>query len=368
MSPEQVATHFDVPGRVVAVQGISSGNVNDTYRAICRTAFSEEQFVLQKLNTNVFPDPYAVMANIRKVTTHAHAKIEKQAAEADRSWQLPRVIPTREGSDVFEDDSGGSWRGLSLIASATSHETVQGPEHARQAGTVLGHFQNTISDLAPDGLADTLPGFHIMPDYLKKYEEALASEGGQERLAGTSEAGRIAEFIASRRAGATILQDALATGELELRPVHGDPKISNILIDDISGKGTSIIDLDTVKPGLVHYDFGDCARSCCNPAGEESTKHGDVLFDTDLFAALAKGYLRQAGGFLTSADRFYLFDSVRILTLELVVRFFADYLAGDVYFKTNYDTQNLNRAAVQMKLCESIEDREADIRRILQSC
>jgi Ser/Thr protein kinase RdoA (MazF antagonist) len=150
-----------------------------------------------------------------------------------------------------------------------------------------------------------------------------------------------------------------------LRVVHGDPKISNIMIDDATGKGTCIVDLDTVKPGLIHYDFGDCLRSCCNPAGEETQDMSRVLFDTDLCEAIVRGYMVHARSFLTEADREYLYDSIRLIAFELGLRFFADYIAGDVYFKTRHDGQNLNRARVQFKLTESIEAREKQIRGIL---
>jgi hypothetical protein len=137
------------------------------------------------------------------------------------------------------------------------------------------------------------------------------------------------------------------------------------MIDKFTGKGTCIVDLDTVKPGLIHYDIGDAVRSGCNPAGEETTDLSEVFLDLGLFEALVRGYLTEAKGFLTEKDKHYLFDSIRLITFELGLRFFADYLAGDVYFKTNYDVQNLNRARVQFALCESIEAREGKMRRIL---
>jgi hypothetical protein len=120
-------------------------------------------------------------------------------------------------------------------------------------------------------------------------------------------------------------------------------------------------------PGLVHYDVGDCLRSCCNPAGEEAMDLGSVFFDTDLCTAITRGYMSYARTFLTDADRHYLYDAVRLITFELGLRFFADYLAGDVYFKTKFPGQNLHRARVQFKLVESIETREGLIRKILES-
>ncbi|MFV1994360.1 MAG: aminoglycoside phosphotransferase, partial [Verrucomicrobiales bacterium] len=146
MSAESIASEFEVPGRVVTLLSIDSGNVNDTFRVISRTTFSEEQFILQRINRTVFPEPAKVMANMKAITDHAHQRIKAEIDLADRIWQLPRVIPARDGRDFVIDEDGEYWRALSLIASATSHETVLNIEHAREAGEVLGHFHCLIAD------------------------------------------------------------------------------------------------------------------------------------------------------------------------------------------------------------------------------
>lgn len=364
-SPETVAPQFEVQGRLVAITSIETGNVNDTYRVINRTTFSEEQFILQRINRRVFPSPAKVMANMKAVTDHAHRRIEQEADSTDRIWQLPRVIAARDGLDYVVDAQGEFWRALTLIASATSHPRVLDVEHAREAGIVLGHFQRIIADYPVAQLEDTLPGFHITPGYLRQHDDALQTAPARRRLSASIEARRIEAFIQARRALCPVLEDARTRGALRLRPIHGDPKITNIMIDDITGKGTAIVDLDTVKPGLVHYDFGDSVRSSCNPAGEEATDLRDVYLDIDLFEALLGGYLHEGRAFLTEADLALLYDSVRLIAFELGLRFFTDYLVGDRYFKISHEGQNLNRARVQMKLCESIETREQMIRRAL---
>ncbi len=366
MHAESIAIQFDVPGRLVALQPIGAGNVNDTYRVILRTTFSEEQFILQRINRAVFKDPAAVMANMKAVTDHAHRRIEAEADDADRIWQLPRVIPAKDGADYVVDGRGECWRALSMIASSTNYERVSKPEHAAEAGRVLGHFQRIISDFPADELADTLPGFHIAPAYLENYDRVVAGEGARLRLGAVSEARRLAKFVEERRAFAGVLEEARERGELRLRPIHGDPKITNVMIDNFTGKGTAIVDLDTVKPGLIHYDFGDAVRSGCNPAGEETTDLAEVLLELDLFEALVRGYLSEARSFLSEGDKRYLYDAVRLIAFELGLRFFTDYLAGDVYFKVGYEAQNLNRARVQFALCESIEAREGKMRAILE--
>lgn len=360
-----MAELFKVEGRLVGVTPAGSGNVNDTYVATFRTTFSEQRLVLQKLNLNVFPSPEAVMRNMRVVTEHVHQRLEMEADEADRIWQLPRIIATRDNQDFIINEDGECWRAISLIDSATAYDQVESPEHAQEAGVVMGQFQRLISDIVIDSLDDTLPGHHITPGYLAKFDKVLPTDAAQKRLMAATPAKYCERFINERRSFAGVLEEACERGELMHRPVHGDPKISNIMIDNATGKGTCIIDLDTVKPGLIHYDFGDCLRSCCNVAGEEAKNMDKVVFDTNLCSAIVRGYMRYANDFLTQWDRHYLFDSVRLITFELGLRFFTDYLDGDRYFKTDYDGQNLNRAQVQFKLCESIEIREQAIRDIL---
>lgn len=368
MKAALIAQKFDVAGRLVTVQPTGDGNVNDTYLVVFRTTFSEERFILQHINKRVFPRPEYIMENMRIVTEWVHRRIEEEIHMSDRIWQLPRVIPARDGQDFVLDGDGEYWRAISLIASAHSHGQVQSVEHAYEAGFVLGHFQRAISDLPVDRLHDTLEGFHITPLYLEKLDAALGTPEGQARLKSSHEAERCFRFVEERRELCSILEDAKERGELGLRAIHGDPKITNIMIDDATGKGTCIVDLDTVKPGLIHYDFGDCLRSCCNPAGEETKDLNFVVFDTDFCKAIIKGYMMFAKEFMTDADRHYLYDSIRLIALELGLRFFADYIAGDVYFKIHYDGQNLNRARVQFKLVESIETREGMIREILDRC
>lgn len=366
MIAEIIAKQFQVPGQLVALEPLGSGNVNDTFRVVLRTTFSEEQYVLQRINQTVFRDPVQVMANMKAVTDYAHKQIRAEAGSADRIWQLPRVIPADNGDDYVVDEDGEYWRALSMISSATNYERISKPEHAAEAGCVLGHFQRIIADFPIDQLEDTLPGFHITTEYLSKYDTTLTAGKAQGRLDISAEARRLAQFVEARRGFASVLESARERGELKLRPIHGDPKITNVMIDDLTGKGTSIVDLDTVKPGLVHYDFGDAVRSGCNPAGEEAKDLSEVELDLDLFQALVRGYLSEAKSFLTDNDKKYLYESVRLLAFELGLRFFTDYLAGNVYFKVGYEAQNLNRARVQFALCESIESRDSKMRRILE--
>ena len=362
-----MAQAFQVNGRLFSVEALGGGNVNDSYMVILRTVFSEERFILQRINRKVFKHPEQVMENMRIVTSHAHRKFEEEQDYADRIWQLPRVIPAKDGRDYAIDAEGEYWRAISVISSANAYMQVQSPEHAHEVGIVLGQFHRVISDLPSEQLHDTLPGFHVTPEYLKQLDAALETDIGKERLASSKVAQNALKFIDERRDLCSVLEDAAARGELKRRIIHGDPKTANVMIDDVTGKGTSIIDLDTVKPGLIQYDIGDCLRSCCNPAGEETRDFTRIVFETDLCRQLLRGYMIQGRQFLTEADLAYFYDSVRLITFELGLRFFADYLAGDVYFKVTNEEQNLFRARVQFQLVRSIEAREAEIRAIFDS-
>jgi hypothetical protein len=349
-----IAEQFNPAGNVVQVKEFGNGNINDTYIVTLDTQY---KFVLQRINTNVFKYPQLIMKNMRIFTEHVHHRVRTEG----QIWQTPRVIATRDGHYFFMDEENYFWRAISLIDNAQSYDTINDLNHAREVGHALGMFQNLISDLPIESLADTLEGFHITPRYLQNYEKVF-SQNGTHTL---PEVRYGIKFVEKRRAFAHVLENAHASGHLPLRPIHGDPKVNNVMIDNTTGKAVSIVDLDTVKPGLVHYDIGDCLRSGCNPLGEDAEDWEAVHFDPEIGAAILEGYLTEARLFLTEADYAYLFDAIRLIAFELGLRFFTDHLAGNVYFKVKYPEHNLHRALVQFKLTESIEAHEADIRNII---
>ena len=356
---------FNVKGRLVTLVPFGNGNINDTFLAVFRNTFTETQLILQRVNRNVFPNPEQIMANMHAITLHCHEKLERDAASGrdDRVWPMPRIIKARDdGSDFITDENGEVWRVITRILSAHAFDTAQSPEHALECGAALGHFHYLLSDMDPALIVDPLPGFHVTSGYLERYDATLSAPSAHSLMDASMEARRLAKFIEERRGFAVSLEKAESSGELKKRMFHGDPKVNNIMIDDFTGKGTAMIDLDTVSPGLIHVDVGDAVRSICNPAGEEELNLGKVAFDETLFLAFMRGYMKEAGAFLTDADRAYLYDAIRLLPFELGLRFFQDYLAGDKYFKVRQPEQNLNRARVQFRLCESIEAREKSIR------
>ncbi len=347
---------FGFGGRVEQITELDGGNVNDTF--LVRLADSDEKIILQRINGQVFQDPGLIMENLRTIVEHVTNRLKQDRTMAGSRWEMIRIYRAHDGRDYVVDDQGEFWRAISYIADATGYDKVLGLEHAREAGRALGLFHRLLSDLNPEKLRDTLPGFHNTPGYLHHYDAIAAAHDLQQSAAVRF----CAEYIESKRHRASVLEDAVSSGKLQLRIMHGDPKISNILIDNKTGHPVAIIDLDTVKPGLIHYDIGDCLRSCCNQLGEETADHGRVAFDIDLGRAILSGYFTEAGAFLTDHDIAYIYDAVYLLAFELGLRFFTDYLAGNVYFKTDHREHNLSRALVQFGLAASIEKQEGALK------
>ncbi len=353
-----IAGQFQPQGQIIDIQAFGNGNINDTFLVTLDSSV-EKHFILQRINTQVFRQPALVMRNMQTFTNHVRQRLEVQL-NANRRWEVPRVLLTQNAQDYWLTSEGDFWRAISFIDASQSFDTIQNSEHAKEVGYALGMFHNLISDLPPERLADTLAGFHITPSYLQHYDQVVAKYRSK-----SPEINYCLQFVSDRRAWAHVLEDAKAQGKLSLRLMHGDPKINNVMIDTSTGQAVSIVDLDTVKPGLVHYDIGDCLRSACNRLGEETQEWEGVYFDSELAKDILQGYLAQAS-FLTNNDYEYLYDAIRLITFELGLRFFTDYLAGNVYFKVKYPEHNLIRALVQFKLTESIESQATMIRAIIQ--
>lgn len=363
-----IATQFAGRGQVTAVQPFGSGNINDTYLAtfIPSPNSPEERFILQRINTHVFRQPHLIMQNMRVFTEHVRSRLACDPLSADCSWQVPRVLLTRDGKDHWIDTNGEFWRAISFIEGAETFDTIQDTEHATSIGYSLGTFHRLVSDLTPHALADTLEGFHITPNYVQQYEQVLATPIHAPTQENALEVAYCHQFISDRKEWAHVLETAKTAGKLPMRTIHGDPKINNVMFDKNTRQAVSIIDLDTIKPGLVHYDIGDCLRSACNVLGEETEDWESVKFDPNLCHAILCGYLAEAQAFLTPSDYEYLFDAIRLIAFELGLRFFADYLAGNPYFKVKHPSHNLTRALVQFKLTESIEAQASTIHTLIQ--
>ena len=352
-----IADQFAHQGQIVSLNAFGNGNINDTFLV---NLDDPEQtcFVLQRINHHVFPNPAAVMGNMVYVTEHIHRKLSENPL--DRPWQMPKVILTKTGQDHWQTETGDYWRAISFIEGSESFDTLTSLYQAQEVGTALGLFHQLLSDLPPSLLTDTLPGFHHTPDYLAQYHQARTNS---QRTVDewVSDVKFCQDFIGQRADWCDVLERAKKQGELPIRLMHGDPKVNNIMFDRQTGNAVSVVDLDTTKPGLIHYDLGDCLRSGCNSLGEETQDWQAVSFNLAFCRAILQGYLPQCRNFLTAADYDYLFDAIRLIAFELGLRFFTDFLNGDRYFKTKYAEHNLIRASVQFQLTASIEQQQGAI-------
>ena len=356
----EAAERFCACDQIAQIKRFGAGNVNDT--CLVNTSPCENGgFILQRVNGRVFNMPGWIMQNLRVLSDHVSARLAG-GADPGRRWEMVRFLPAGDLKDYWTDPEGGFWRAMSFIENARSFESVEGLGHATEAGFALGFFHTLVSDLPPAALKDTLEGFHVTPGYLRRYQAVLEGRRG----AFSPEAAFCIDFIEKRKNIVHLLEDAKADGGLALRVIHGDPKVSNVMIDTRTKLAVSIVDLDTVKPGLVHYDIGDALRSCCNPAGEEAEKLEDVRFEPALCRAVLQGYFAAAKDFLPRSERGFLYESIRLIAFELGLRFFTDFLEGDVYFKVNDPGQNLRRALVQFRLTESIESQARVLKTIVR--
>ncbi|MFZ2169138.1 MAG: aminoglycoside phosphotransferase family protein [Methylococcaceae bacterium] len=339
-----VAQQFAEP--VIQISPLGNGLINDTFLVTTESS----RFVLQRINRNVFPAPDQIMDNLIMLNQHLEHK-----SSAELKLKIPDILKTTTNFDYYQDEQGDYWRALGYIGNTESLETISNLSQAQQTGSALGHFHRLVSDLDPLRLHDTLPGFHIAPDYLSHYHQVLTKSARQP----VAESLYCAEFIAKYQHLTDELETAKRQGLLSLRVIHGDPKLNNFLFDQLSKQIVSIIDLDTVKPGLVHYDIGDCLRSCCH-------KLESNAFDLDICAAILRSYLTEAGVFFTDYDYRYLYAAIQLIPFELGLRFYTDYLEGNRYFKVNEPEQNLQRAAGQFQLCESVMAQESAIKTLIE--
>ena len=331
---------------ITNISPLGNGLINDTFLVTTESS----HFVLQRINPNVFPEPKQIMDNLINLNRHI-----KQKPNVELKLKIPDLLKTLTNQDFYQDQLGDCWRALSFIENTESLETLTHLSQAQQTGFALGHFHRLVNDLDPSLLHDTLPGFHITPGYLSHYQEILNQSPKQLEF----EDLYCADFIDQHHHICNDLETAKQQGFLALRVIHGDPKLNNFLFNKQTKKIVSIIDLDTVKPGLLHYDIGDCLRSCCHIS--ESNQ-----FDLEICAAILKSYLSETCVFFSAYDYQYLFVAIRLIPFELGVRFYTDYLEGNRYFKVADPKQNLQRASAQFQLCQNIMAQKSAIKSLIE--
>lgn len=349
------AREFDLPGRARAIHPHGRGLINDTY-VIELDGGAAPRAILQRISRRAFSNPALIMENLATLFAHVEARA------GDSGVVFPRLYRTRTAELLHIDSEGGAWRAMTFIEGTRSYHRPRHPGHAREAGRILGRFHALLFDLDPALMHDTRPDFHNTPRHLVRLDEALA-QAEPLRLRDTAP---WLDFIDERRDQADLIERALAAGTIRSQVVHGDPKLDNVLFDTRRDAAVSLIDLDTVKPGVIHHDIADCLRSACNRAGEAGSD-GEAAYELEMCRAGLAGYFETAGECarnITTAD---LYAALRLIPFELGVRFLTDHLAGDRYFRIDFPGQNLARAATQLKLSLDVERKRALIEDQIES-
>ena len=344
------------------VKPFGEGHINETYAVYMPGTEGTDvpRYVLQRVNIHVFKNPAQVMENIFSVTEYLREVIRKEGGDLDR--ETLSYIKTKSGDTYFEDADGQPWRCLHYVPNSICHQTVEEPQQFYQSARSFGHFLKQLGDYPAEDLYETIPRFHDTVKRFRDFSEAVRKDV-------KNRAGQCREeidFALAREADCGVLMNQLQEGILPLRVTHNDTKLNNILFDADTDQGLCIIDLDTIMPGLAANDFGDSIRFGASTAEEDEPDLSKVHFDIHLYELYVKGYLEMARDVLTPAEIDSLPWGARLMTLECGMRFLADYLQGDVYFKTAYPDHNLVRARTQFRLVKEMEEQFDSMYEILR--
>ncbi|MCE1227925.1 MAG: aminoglycoside phosphotransferase family protein [Firmicutes bacterium] len=346
----EAATAFRLDGSVLSVEPYGQGHIHHTFRV----ATAKRRYLLQRLNTTVFPDPRRVMENVARVLDHLRAKLEaKGVADLDR--RVLQLMPTQSGEAFWRSPDDHWWRCYLFIEPSRSLERPETRHQAFEAGRAFGAFQTLLEDLPGPTLQPTLPGFHDAPLRLTHFEKALQDDP----LGRASQAMTEIAWALQQRSRADLFAGFLRDGTMAPILTHNDTKLNNLLFDERGEEALCVLDLDTVMPGLPLYDFGDLARSACNRAAED----GPADVDAALFLCLAEGF--QAGRPWSEVERDHAVEATQTMAYTLGLRFLTDFLEGDSYFRIHRPDHNLHRARGQFALVEALESRKAELKQAL---
>jgi len=341
----EIVGHFQIEGTVVKVEPLGNGLINDTYKVTTAEA-DKPDYVLQRINHAIFQDVDLLQHNIEVVTAHIRQKLV-ESGTTDINRKVLRFIPTASGKTYYFDGTS-YWRVMVFIPRAQTFETVNAA-YSYDAGKAFGHFQAMLSDL-PEQLGETIPNFHNMEFRLQQLHEAVQADA----------AGRVKEMqpyldeIERRAAYMCQAEQLYREGRLPKRICHCDTKVNNMMFDE-NGEVLCVIDLDTVMPSFIFSDYGDFLRTAANTAAEDEPDLSKIGFNTEIYEAFSSGYLESASTFLTPLEKDLLPYAVALFPYMQCVRFLADYLNGDTYYKIQYPEHNLVRTHAQFRLLQCVE-------------
>ena len=363
----RIGDQFAVSGDFLYGEELRNGHINTTYRACYRSEDGQEdRYILQRINDYVFKDPAQVMRNVEKVTRHITWKLLRRRRDA--AGQTLNLFPARGGRNyIILPEEGGMWRCYNNIEDTHTYDVVENTRQAYQAGFAFGSFQDLISDMNPEDIKESIPDFHNTP---KRYEALLASAKADVKGRAANCQAEL-ELLAGWADRFSRITSMLESGELPTRITHNDTKINNVMLDSETDEAVCVIDLDTVMPGSVLYDFGDMVRTATCMASEDEEDLSKVRMEMPFFESLAEGYLDAAHNFLTTREVEYMPFAGWLITTEIGIRFLTDYLDGDLYFRTEKPEHNLIRARNQFKLAQSIDSQMISmgkyVRRLMRS-
>lgn len=348
----QIASAFALKGEPMSIEVNERGLINTTSVV---TTSEGERYILQKINTNIFRHPDEVMENIVAVTEHLKKKI--RARGGDEMRETLTVVPTKNGESLYLDKDSGAYRMYLYISDAECYDSADSPDLFFKVGKAFGAFQRELADFDASVLHEAIPDFHDTGKRFDAFMKAV-QEDAAGRKAGCEEEIR---FVLDRKDKASFIVDRLRDGRLPLRVTHNDTKLNNIMMDRATGEGLAVIDLDTVMPGSMLYDYGDAIRFGASSAPEDETDLSKIFLRMDMFEAFTGGFLEGLGGAATEDEIMALPMGAYMLTFELVIRFLTDYLNGDTYFKVRDARHNLERTRAQMTLLADMEARMDDM-------
>ena len=340
---EVVVASFKPGARLLEAERCDIGHINDTYFARLQTAAGPERIVLQRINHHVFTDPPELMRNFWRATVHLKTKVVDPGRNALTLFLSPDRQPYAHIDEMY-------WRAFNYVENTVSISVVEHTRQAREAARAFAEFQKQLVDLPGPRLHETIVNFHCTPVRFRAFQDAVAKDPLNRATTCRPEI----DFVLAREAMTTVVTDAMANGGVPERITHNDTKINNILFDKDTDQAVCVIDLDTLMPGSVLYDFGDMVRSSAGEFKENEKDLSKVTLHLELFEALVEGYLG-AADFLTPREFELIPFAGPLLTFECGSRFLADYLLGDEYFRIHYPEENLDRARTQFKFVEDME-------------
>ncbi len=338
----KIAFRFPVIQQILHIQTYGSGHINDTYKIETNNG----DFILQRINTQVFKNVDGLTANFRAVSDF----MKKKISVSHEKMMFPELFPAENGKYYFRDAHNQYWRLMSFIPDSRSFDKVENSQMAYKGGKAYGWFIKMLSDFPVDRLVETIPRFHDIDFRLDNFYESLKKDMANRSKSAKKEINTARKYAPLMHRLKNLGQE----GKIPVRVTHNDTKINNVLFDSRM-EPVAIVDLDTVMPGFVHYDFGDAIRTFTNAALEDEPDLNKVIFLKDYYDAFREGFLSQTQAILNETEIRNLPFSALYMTYIIGLRFLTDYLNGDIYFKTAYDTHNLVRARNQFHLLDQME-------------